>query len=120
MQWEPDFQIAHLGINLRTAEEAGECADIVEELFGLKRNPEKESEGSVYTEDKLEWMKKPGKGTHGHIALATHDLPTAMKYLEDKGFFFDENTIKKFPDGRIQVISSASEIGGFAIQLLQI
>ena len=35
-----------------------------------------------------------------HLALATADLPAARRYLEEKGFSFDEESIKHFSDGR--------------------
>lgn len=64
-------------------------------------------------------MKAPGRGRCGHIALATADLPAARAYLEEKGFLFDEDSIKRMPDGRILVIYARQEIGGFAIHLMQ-
>ena len=54
---------------------------------------------------------------------ATATAPTRYRrgraYLEEKGFLFDDGSIKRFPDGRILVIYSKSEIGGFAIHLMQ-
>ena len=52
-------------------------------------------------------------------ALATADLPAARRYLEEKGFAFDEDSVKRFPDGRILVIYAKQQIGGFAIHLMQ-
>lgn len=115
----PDFEISHLGVNTGTAEEASACAELFGALFSLPRNPAKESADACFTGTQIEWMKKPGRGTHGHIALATSDLPGARAYLEGKGFAFDDSTVKRFPDGRILVIYSKSEIGGFAIHLMQ-
>lgn len=51
--------------------------------------------------------------------LATADLPAARRYLEEKGFAFDEDSVKRFPDGRILVIYAKQQIGGFAIHLMQ-
>ena len=56
---------------------------------------------------------------HGYIAIATSDLPAARAYLEEKGFAFDDSSVKRFPDGRILVIYSREEIGGCAIHLMQ-
>lgn len=47
------------------------------------------------------------------------DLPAARRYLEEKGFAFDEDSVKRFPDGRILVIYAKQQIGGFAIHLMQ-
>ena len=115
----PDFEIAHVGVNTGTEAEAVACASLFESLFGLPVNPAKESADARYTGTQIEWLKKPARGKHGHIALATADLPAARAYLEEKGFAFDDSSIKRLPDGRILVIYSKSEIGGFAIHLVQ-
>ena len=46
-------------------------------------------------------------------------MEKAEKYLEEKGFAFDEDSVKRFPDGRILVIYARQQIGGFAIHLMQ-
>ena len=119
MSYTPDFQIVHMGVNCADEAEATACAERFAALFGLAVNPAKESADARYTGTQIEWMKKPGRGTHGHIALATADLPAARAYLEERGFAFDDGSAKYFPDGRILVIYSREEIGGFAIHLLQ-
>ena len=81
--------------------------------------PAKESADARFTGTQIEWMKKPGRGEHGHLALATADLPAARRYLEEKGFSFDEESIKHFSDGRVLVIYAKEQIGGFAIHLMQ-
>ena len=43
----------------------------------------------------------------------------AARYLEEKGFSFDEESIKHFSDGRVLVIYAKEQIGGFAIHLMQ-
>ena len=42
----------------------------------------------------------------------------AARYLEEKGFSFDEESIKHFSDGRVLVIYAKEQIGGFAIHLM--
>ena len=115
----PDFEIVHLGVNTGSEEQANACAGMFEALFSLAPNPAKESADARFTGTQIEWLKKPGRGTHGHIAIATSDLPAARAYLEEKGFAFDDGSVKYFPDGRILVIYSRDEIGGFAIHLMQ-
>ena len=119
MDFVPDFQIAHIGINLPDEACAAQCAKQFSELFGLEKNMEKESGDACFTETQIEWMKKPGRGKHGHIALETADLPRARAYLEKKGFHFLDESAKYFPDGRILVLYAEQEIGGFAIHLMQ-
>ena len=119
MAFVPDFQIVHIGVNLQNEEQAGQCAKQFSELFGLEKNMKKESKDASFTGTQIEWMKKPGLGAHGHIALETADLPGAREYLEKKGFHFLDETAKYFPDGRILVLYAEQEIGGFAIHLMQ-
>ena len=119
MAFVPDFEVVHVGVNCADEAQAGGCAAKFAELFDLGVNPEKESKDATFTGTAIEWLKKPGRGTHGHISLATSDLPAAREYLEAKGFHFDESSSKRFPDGRILVIYAEEEIGGFAIHLLQ-
>lgn len=114
-----NFSIAHVGINCGAPGKAQECASLMQTLFGLPINPEKESTDASFTGTQLEWLKSSGRGTHGHIAIATDDLPAARVLLEEKGLTFDESSIKYFPDGRILVIYATTEIGGFSIHLMQ-
>ena len=119
MAFIPDFEVLHVGVNCADANQATGCATRFAELFSLPVNPEKESPDASFTGTVIEWVKKPGRGTHGHISVGTSDLPAARTYLEEKGFHFDEESIKRFPDGRILVIYAREEIGGFAIHLQQ-
>ena len=119
MAYTPDFEIVHLGVNCADGAEAEACAARFAALFGLAVHPEKGLPDARFTGTQIEWMKGPGRGTHGHIALATADLPAARAYLEEKGFAFDDASVKYFPDGRILVIYAKEEIGGFAVHLMQ-
>lgn len=119
MDYTPDFEIAHLGVNCPDEEEAKRCAALFADLFQLAVNPAKESADARFTGTQIEWLKAPGRGVHGHIGLATADLPAARRYLEEKGFTFDDASVKRFPDGRVLVIYAREQIGGFAIHLMQ-
>lgn len=119
MAFIPDFEVVHIGVNCENEIQAVDCAGRFEDLFSLAVNPTKESPDARFTGTSIEWLKRPGRGTHGHIALATSDLPAAREYLEGKGYHFDDSSVKYFPDGRILVIYAEEEIGGFAIHLLQ-
>ena len=100
MAYTPDFELVHIGVNCADEAQAAECAHKFELLFQLAVNPAKESADARFTGTQIEWMKKPGRGEHGHLALATADLPAARRYLEEKGFSFDEESIKHFSEGR--------------------
>lgn len=119
MAYVPDFTIAHIGVNCASEAQAQQCARRFETLFCLAADPAAESAGACFTGTQIEWMKAPGRGVHGHIALATSDLPAARQYLEARGFAFDDASAKHFSDGRILVIYAKEEIGGFALHLMQ-
>ena len=119
MSFKPDFTIAHLGVNCANPDDARACSEAFAFLFGLMTNPEKESEDATFTGTQIEWLKNGQRGKNGHIAIATSNLPSARKYLEDKGLEFVEESAKYLPDGRVLVIYAKREIGGFAIHLMQ-
>ena len=73
MAYTPDFEIAHIGVNCADAAQAERCAEQFAVLFRLAVNPAKESADARFTGTQIEWMKAPGRGEHGHIALATAD-----------------------------------------------
>ncbi len=120
MGYVPDFTIEHLGVNCADGEHALACARRFEMLFGLRRNDAKECADSSFTGTQIEWMKGPGRGEHGHIALGTKDLPAAREYLEGGGLAFDDKSVKLRADGTPLVIYAKEQIGGFAIHLMQL
>lgn len=113
------FSLAHFGVNCRDAAQAKACAALFSTLFGLPENPAKESADATFTTTQIEWMKAPGRGEHGHIGIATSDLPAARRFLEERGIAFDDASAKFFPDGRMLVIYAREDIGGFALHLMQ-
>ena len=119
MSFTPDFQLVHLGVNCAGEAEASACAGRFAALFAIPRNPAKEGAGSCYSGTQIEWMRGPGPGTHGHLALSTADLPGARAWLEERGVAFDDASAKYFPDGRMMVIYLREQFGGFAVHLLQ-
>ena len=119
MGYTPDLRFDHMGVNCADGEQAAACADRFALLFGIPRDPDREGAGSCYSGAQIEWMKGPGPGERGHIALATADLPGARAWLEERGFTFDDATAKYFSDGRMMVIYAREQIGGFAIHLVQ-
>ena len=55
----------------------------------------------------------------GHIAIATYSVELAKAYLERKGVKFNEDSTVYRPDGKIQAVYMAEEVGGFAIHLVR-
>ena len=66
----------------------------------------------------FEIMKKPGRGTHGHIAILTNNVDRAIYHLSQRGVKFDMDS-KNVKDGKTIAIYFADEVAGFAIHLVQ-
>ena len=109
------FEVRHVGVNLASADEADELADTLNNMFSFEK---KVGNSSIFSGTGFELMKKPGRGTNGHIAIATNYIERAIYHLEKRGFEFDkESTVIK--EGRIKAIYFKGEFGGFAIHLVQ-
>ena len=70
------------------------------------------------TAEEFEIMKKPGRGTHGHIAIKTNNVDRAIYHLGLRGVKFDMDS-KVVKNGKTTAIYMADEIAGFAIHLVQ-
>ena len=68
--------------------------------------------------DAFELMNAPGRGRHGHIAIATNSVERAMFHLGLRGFAFEDAPIGT-KDGKITAIYLKNEIAGFAVHLLR-
>ncbi len=109
------FELRHIGINQDNAEEALKTAKMYADLLGMAL---KEGNSSNFVGTGFEIMKAKGRGTMGHIAIATNSLPRAKVYLESRGYKFEEASASQ-KDGKIIAIYLEGEFGGFAIHLLQ-
>ncbi|MDR1302970.1 MAG: bifunctional 4-hydroxy-2-oxoglutarate aldolase/2-dehydro-3-deoxy-phosphogluconate aldolase [Treponema sp.] len=110
------FSVVHWGINTENAEEAAQAAQRFCTLFGFSY---KEGTGSIFAGEALELMKFLGLGKHGHIAIGTYSLPRAIHYLERQGIRFNQDSIKRDPQGTMTLIYLKEEIAGFAVHLVQ-
>lgn len=110
------FELAHVGINNDTPEDALELSQLLCMLFNLDPRHGKKSEfaGSI-----VECVRSQYLGTHGHIGLQTDDLPSAVAELKNKGITFNDDTLAYFDDGRLQNVYLNGEYGGFAIHVMQ-
>lgn len=109
------FEVRHVGVNLESGEAAEELADTLEKMFGFEK---KVGNSSVFAGTGFELMKKPGRGSNGHIAIATNYIERAIYHLERRGFEFDmDSAVVK--DGKMKAIYFKGEFGGFAMHLVQ-
>ncbi len=110
------FQLAHVGINCNNEKEAHQVADCFDAMFGFAP---KENPASIFSDQYVETMKKPFLGRKGHIAISTYSVERAKAYLERKGVKFNEDSAVYRPDGKMQAVYIAEEVGGFAIHLVR-
>ena len=109
------FEMRHVGVNMANAEEAEELADTLEKMFSF---PKKIGNSSIFSGTGFEIMKKQGRGTHGHIAIATNYIERAIYHLEKRGFEFDEES-RVVKEGRLKAIYFKGSFGGFDMHLVQ-
>ena len=112
------LQIRHIGINQSDAREAMDNARKLSMLTGWAI--ENDTDASCFIGTGLEMMKHKGRGTHGHIALATRSIPRAMWHMERRGFAFDKESAAYTPAGQLRLIYLEGEFAGFGIHLSQI
>lgn len=112
------LQIRHIGINQSDAREAMDNARKLSMLTGWAI--ENDTDASCFIGTGLEMMKHKGRGTHGHIALATRSIPRAMWHMERRGFAFDKESAAYTPTGQLRLIYLEGEFAGFGIHLSQI
>ena len=112
------FTLKHIGINCVSKNEAAEIAGVLCALFGMERK-EIRNGYSYFAGTVVECMSATGRGTHGHIAIGTCDVPGALAYLENKGVRIAEETRKFNENGECTFAYLQGEIGGFAIHITQ-
>lgn len=110
------FEVAHIGINQQNEEQAVATAAFLAQLFGFCTE---NTPGSVFAGEQIEVMKKPIRGSCGHIAVRTNEIELARRYLEAKGVTFDESSAGFDAKGNLSSIYFKNEIAGFAFHLLQ-
>lgn len=116
MQEKFGFELAHIGINTESPEEAKKVADRLALFLGM---PIKDGNSSMFVGGAAEVMKKKFLGANGHIAVRTNDIDGAVEYLETElGFVFDRDTAVNDDKG-LRAIYLNEEIGGFAVHLVR-
>ncbi len=110
------LELGHIGINCADEAEAAKTAEVLGSLLSMAVKP---GNSSIFVGKKeFEIMKKPGRGTHGHIAILTNNVDRAIYHLGRRGVKFDMDS-KNVKDGKTIAIYLADEVAGFAIHLVQ-
>ena len=110
------FELAHIGINSRSDQEALPLAERFSALFGMEQaaNPQ-----SVFCGGSIEVMRTPGFGTHGHLAIRTSHLERAVAYFQRQGLELDTAHPMRRPDGLVMGVYFRQSFGGFALHLMR-
>lgn len=109
------FEIAHLGVNQESSEDALRTAQAFSSLFNF---PVKEGNSSVFAGSGIEVTKEFVAGAHGHIAIGVNSIDRAVAYLKRKGLAIRPETAKE-KNGKLIAVYLDTEIAGFALHLLQ-
>ena len=110
------LKLMHVGINTGNEEEAMKVANLIGGLLNMKVAP---GNSSIFVGSKeFEIMKKPGRGTHGHIAIGCNNVDRAIYHLSQRGVKFDLDS-KVVKNGKTIACYFADEIAGFAFHLVQ-
>ena len=81
------LKLMHIGINTADEAEAMKVAELIGGLLNMKVAP---GNSSIFVGKKeFEIMKKPGRGTHGHIAIGCNNVDRAVYHLSQRGVKFD-------------------------------
>ena len=110
------LELGHIGVNCADEAEAAKTAETFGALLSMAVKP---GNSSIFVGNKeFEIMKKPGRGTHGHIAVKCNNVDRAIYHLGLRGVKFDMDS-KNVKNGKTIAIYLADEVGGFAIHLVQ-
>ncbi len=109
------LKVVHIGVNTQNEDEANKTSA---QLSDLLKAPIKNTPASNFVGE-IEIMKGMGRGTHGHMALATKNLARTIAYFSSIGCEFEEGSMQSNKEGRPMVIYFKEEIGGFRYHLLQ-
>lgn len=110
------LELGHIGINCADDKEAMATAELLGSLLNMKVAP---GNSSIFVGKKeFEIMKKPGRGTHGHIAIKCNNVDRAVYHLGLRGVKFDMSSMVN-KNGKNTAIYMADEVAGFAIHLVQ-
>lgn len=109
------LELDHIGLNLQDADAAQSAASA---LTALLHASVKDTGTVFYIGEQIEIMKQPGRGLHGHLAIACNNLGRTVFHLERRGIRFDY-TSEGTDSTEHRYIFLQNEIAGFAIHLSQ-
>lgn len=109
------IELAHVGVNCGSAEEAERLARTISAFFGYTP---RDAGKSWFAGSAIEYMNNGGPGTKGHIGFKTNSVERAMYHLGRQGVEFNEDSITCNEKGAPRFVYLKGEFGGFAIHLV--
>lgn len=110
------FELAHVGVNCESEENAHEGASRMAGLFSLSV---KNGKSSVFAGKAVEYMKSPYWGKNGHIGYYTNSVSRALEWFRTEGVAIRENSICTDAQGKPISFYFEDEIGGFAVHVVK-
>lgn len=110
------FKIVHVGLNCADAAEAASVAGTFGHLFGFDAQ---EGNKSWFASPEIEIMKAPGRGVHGHLAVAVNSMTRAVAYFKRMGVEVDLETAKYRDNGQMRFVYLKEPVGGFGVHLIE-
>lgn len=110
------FELAHVGVNNQTADEAKNGADTLGSVFRL---PVKVGNSSIFTGTAVEFMKSIYYGTKGHIGFKTNSMQRALDYFKNNEIEVIEDSIRYDDKGKLVSAYLKQEICGFAVHIVR-
>ncbi len=111
-----NFELAHVGINLGSAEEAEKTATLIARLFDM---PVDKRTKCTFAGKAVECMNYKGYGEKGHIGFRTSSMPRAMAWLRGMGVELNEESFQYDANGNVTCAYLKDEIAGFAIHIVK-
>lgn len=111
------FELAHVGINHATKEEAVENLTLMNQIFslGAKIGTEKSS----FLGPAVEFMHTPYYGRNGHLGFKTNSPERAKAYFEKQGLSIRDDSIAYDASGFMKFFYLEEEIAGFALHVMR-
>lgn len=109
------FELAHIGINCNSNDEASFTAQTISKIFRLTP---RDLNSAVFAGNAVEAVKYQGRGANGHIGFYTNSIERAAAYFASQGFELDESNTK-YKNNKAICIYLKDEIGGFALHAVE-
>ncbi len=110
------LHLRHVGINCATPDESQLKAAWLSDILQIPLRP---GNSSNFAGAQFEFLKQPGNGLHGHVAIGTHFIDRAVAYFSRRGVKVrNETRVEK--NGHLQTVYLDVDLAGFAVHLLQV